>query len=292
LDTSEIGGFRLTARVPLASTPRASGATSVTTSGLLRRLPPNAMLTVGGAFNEWAAIAESFAAFFQPKLADYPRQWLSELRDNAPWVGDRFAAELLPWQPLSNKLPIPVPQWAFAVEAPDQKVARAAAVDGLEEINLRTDWQLTLNTVERDGLRMDRVGSTSKKLAKQIEHWPAMTFDGGMLLAASLEELVPSMLVPRGTEAATPSDCALSWQVARTSQAVRGTLSAYTLFLMVSGNEPPPELAPWLPGIEFAAEALAGLRALDATGNVSAGNAHLSVQATYEDSAPSPARAR
>jgi len=288
LDTSEISGFRLTARVPLASTPQASAVTSVTTSGLLRRLPANALLTAGGAFNEWAAVAEAFAAFFQPALASFPREWLASLRESAPWVGDRFAAALLPWQPMSSKLPIPVPQWAVAVEAPDQKAARAAIVDGLEELNLRTGWQLSLKPAERDGVLLDRVASASNKLAKQIERWPAMTFDGGMLLAVSLEDLLLSMLVPRGTEATTPANCALSWQVARTCQAARGTLSAYTLFLLVSGNEPPPALAPWLPRIEFAIDALTGLRSLEVTGKAEAGKAYLTAQATYEDPVPSP----
>jgi hypothetical protein len=65
-------------------------------------------------------------------------------------------------------------------------------------------------------------------------------------------------------------------------------LSAYTLFLLVSGGEPPPALAPWLPRIEFALEALGGLRTLDLNGKVEADKARLTAQATYEDPTPSP----
>lgn len=286
IDTTNLGTIGIHTHAPLAAPPPLNPTGLITSSGLLKQLPSNPMLTICGRLNDWSAVVVAHAACFDPATAQAVQRQMSRLRSSAPWMGDHFAVASLPWRPIAVHVPLPAPQWALALECYNEKQARTGVQDGLQQINGKTDLQFALDSADVQGTLVDRLTSESKSLKNEIGFWPAMGFGENVLFAASSAELLLPMFREKPWREANTDSNRLQWQVAATTQAVRNTLSAYSLYRLINGSEPPGALAMWLPRIDMALDALAGLRSASAAVKVENGAAFVSIEAVYEDLSP------
>ena len=110
-----------------------------------------------------------------------------------------------------------------------------------------------------------------------------MTFSEGVLLAASDTEYLMPMLTPKPWSNQNADENRLRWQVSATTQAVRGALASYSIYRLFSKSQPPPAVALWLPRVELAVSALAGLHTVNANCKIENGAAYISVQAIYDE---------
>ncbi|MBI5686281.1 MAG: hypothetical protein HZC54_14505 [Verrucomicrobia bacterium] len=286
IDTTNLGTIAVNTHAPLSSPPPLTATNSITSSALVKQLPPNPMLTICGRLNEWTAAVVAHATVFDHATGHAAQQQVLRLRANSPWMGDPFALATLPWQPIALHVPLPAPQWALALECYNEKQARAGVQDALQILNGRTGLQFALGAADVRGTIVDRLSSESKLLKNEIERWPVMGFNEGVLFAASNADLLLPMLIPKPLREQNTDDNRLRWQVAATTQAVRNAMSAYSLYRLINNSPPPAALAPWLDRMDAAVDALAGLRTLSATTKIESCAAYLSVEAVYEDLSP------
>lgn len=286
VDTTNLGTISINTRAPLVSPPPLHSATEITSSSLMKQLPPNSMLTVSGHLNNWSATMAAHVALFNPAAAQVLQQQVSRLRANSPWLGDHFAIVSPPWQPIAVHVPLAAPQFALALECYNEKQARTGIQDALQHLNGHTSLQFALGAADVGGIIVDRLTSESKPLRDEIERWPAMGFSEGVLYAASGTDLLLPMFTQKSWREQNTDDNRLRWQVAATTQAVRGTMAAYSLYRLVNSSQPPAALAEWLPRVDLALDALAGLRTVTATTKIENGAAFFSVDAIYEDLSP------
>jgi hypothetical protein len=286
IDTTNLGTICIHTRAPLTSPPSLNATSVITSSSLLKQLPANPMFMICGRLNDWSAAIVSHAACFDPAVAQSVQRQMLRLRSKTPWMGDHFALVSLPWRPIAVHVPLPAPQWALALECYNEKQARTGVRDGLQEINNTTGLQFALNSADVQGTLMDRLTSESKLLKNEIEFWPVMGFSENVLYAGSSSELLPPMFREKPWREANTDNNRMQWQVAATLQALRNTLSAYSLYRLINGSEPPADLAVWLPRIDMAMDALSGLRSAGAAAKIENGSAFISVEAVYEDLSP------
>ncbi|MCX6900382.1 MAG: hypothetical protein NT105_17010 [Verrucomicrobia bacterium] len=286
IDTTNLGTIGINTRAPLVSPPPLNPTNSITSGSLMKQLPSNPTLTICGRLNEWSAAVVAHASFFDPTIGHRVQQQLLRLRGNSPWMGDHFALASLPWRPIAVHVPLPAPQWALALECYNEKQARTGIQDALQNLNARTDLQFALRSVDTHGVIVDGLISESKALKNELERWPAMSFSEGVLFAASDPDLLLPMLTEKPWREQNTDDNRLRWQVAATMQAVRSTMSAYSLYRLINGSQPPAVLAPWVPRIDMAVDALAGLRTASAATKIENGAAYVAVEAVYEDLSP------
>lgn len=286
IDTTNLGTIAVSTHAPLSSPPPLNATNSITSSALMKQLPPNPMLTICGRLNDWTAAVVSHAAFLDPAAGHAMQQQTLRLRANSPWMGDHFALASLPWKPIALHIPLPAPQWALALECYNEKQACIGVQDALQSLNGRTGLQFALRSADVSGTIVNRLTSESKSLEKEIERWPVMGFSEGVLLAASDASLLTPMFTQKPWREQNTNDNRLRWQVAATTQAVRNTMSAYSLYRLINNSEPPAAVATWLPRIDMAVDALAGLRTATATTKIENGTAYISVEAVYEDLSP------
>jgi hypothetical protein len=282
LESAEPGKLRLTAVAPLCSTPSAP-AGAAATMPLVSYLPEDSLLKMSGRLSEWSAVVESFIAYFRPDVGGDIRQRLEQMRARAPWLGDHFAAGVPSWQPVSERIPVPAPQVSLAAECLDEKQAQVAINALILDINRRGRVEIAVMPITVKGRKAQQVVAQSEKLAEQITRWPVLSFSEGALLAATGADLMDRMLADKAPAASRSQGNSLFWQVALTRQAARSALSAYTVFLLFTGNQPPPVVAPWLPRIEFALEALAAVRTVIAAGRIDGSDARVVLDAVHED---------
>lgn len=286
IDTTNLGTIAVDTHAPLTSPPPLTATNSVTSSALAKQLPHNPLLTLCGRLSDWTAAVVAHTAVFDPAASRTAEKQMLQLRTGSPWMGEHFALAMLPWQTIALHVPLPAPQWALALECYNEKQARAGVFDAVQLLNAHTGLQFTLGPADTQGLIVDRLGSESKLLRHEIERWPAMGFSDGLLMAASDAALLPPMFTPKPWREPNTDDNRLRWQVAASTQAVRNTLSAYSLYRLVNHSEPPPALAPWLDWLDLAVDALAGLRTASATTKIENGAAYLSLEAIYADLSP------
>ena len=283
IDTTTLGTIMVNTHAPLVSPPPLKASSPITSSGLVKQLPARPMLTISGRLGEWWAAVTAHTAFFDPAAGQSVQQSMLRFHETAPWVGDHFALASLQWQAIASNLPVPAPQWAVAVECYNEKQARLGIQDALQDLNSRFDSQLALSPTDANGVLVDRLTAGNSPLSKQIERWPVMSFSEGVLLAASDTEYLVPMLTPKPWSDQTADENRLRWQVSATTQAVRGALAAYQIYRLFSKNQPSPAVALWLPRVELAASALAGLRTVNATCKIENGAAYFSMQAVYDE---------
>jgi hypothetical protein len=286
IDTTNLGTISVSTRAPLVSPPPLRAASEITSASLMKQLPSNAMLVLGGCLNEWSAAVAAHVAVFAPATAQAAQQRVARVRAAAPWMGDHFVIASLPWRPIALHVPLAAPQWALGLECYNDKQARTGVQDALHYLNSRAGLQLALGAADAAGTIVDRLTSESKSLRGEIERWPAMGFNEGVLFAASDTDLLMPMFTQKPWREQNTDENRLRWQVAATAQAVRGTMAAYSLYRLVNTSEPPAVVTEWLPWVELALEALAGLRTVSATVRIENGSAHLVADAVYEDLSP------
>jgi hypothetical protein len=286
IDTTNLGTIAVNTHAPLASPPPLNATNAVTSSALMKQLPPHSILTLCGRLDAWTSAVVAHTTAFNPAAGRDAQQQILRLRADSPWMGDHFALAALPWQPIALHVPIPAPQWALALECYNEKQARMAVHTWLQTLNVRTGLQFTLRPADAHGTIVDQLASESRSLEKEIDRWPAMGFNEGIVFAASHKDLLSPMLTPKPARETNTDENRLRWQVAATTQTLRSALSAYSLYRLVNRGEPPPALAPWLDRADMLVDALAGLRTATATARIEGDAAYISAEAVYEDLSP------
>jgi hypothetical protein len=286
IDTTNLGTILVNTHAPLLSPPPLKAPANVTSSSLVKQLPAGPMLTISGRLSEWWAVVAAHVGFFAPADGQAVEKSLVQFRDTTPWIGDHFAIASLRWQPITSNLPVPVPQWAAAVECYNEKQARSGIQDALQGLNSRFETQWALAPADAAGIIVDRLTAGDGAFARQITRWPAMKFSEGVLLAASdMDSLVP-MLTPKPWGDQSGDENRLRWQVTATTQAVRGALDAYAFYRLFSKNRPPPAVELWLPRVQMALDALSALSTVNGTCKIENSTAYFSAQAVYNELAP------
>ena len=283
IDTTNLGTITVNTHAPLVSPPLLTAAGSITSSSLVKQLPANQLLTVCGRLSEWWAAAAAHVGFFDPATGQAMHQSLVKFRETSPWMGDYFALASLRWQAIVSNLPVPVPQWAAAVECYNEKQARLGIEDALQNFNSRFESQLALAPTDANGIIVDRLSAGNSPLSQQIMRWPAMRYKEGALMAASDTDLLLPMLTPKPWNDQNSEDNRLRWQVMATTQMIRGALDAYSFYRMFSKKQPPPAVAEWLPRVDLTVSLLSGLRTINVTCKIENGAAYFSVQAVYDE---------
>jgi hypothetical protein len=286
IDTTNLGTVGISTHAPLASPPPLTATNAITSSSLTKQLPPNPMLTVCGRLNDWFAVAAAHTTVFNTAGGHDIQLHLLRLRESSPWMGDHFAVASLPWRPIALHVPLPAPQLAAALECYNEKQARTGLRDAVQQLNHHTGLQFMLSATDAHGATVERMVSESKLLKDEITQWPAMGFSGGVLYAASNADLLEPMLTQKPWREQHTDDNRLRWQVAATTQAVRNTLSAYSLYRLINSSQPPAALASWLDRLDMIVDALAGLRTVNATAKIENSAAYISLDAVYEDISP------
>lgn len=283
LETAGADRLRLTTGMPLAGPPLARVEGGVPIATLAGRLPDGALMRVRGRWSEWLTVAAAYVPFFVPERQHAAQSALGRLKENAPWMGDTFAAALLPGQVMSTKLPLPVPQLAAAVECGDARQAQAGIERGVMDLNKQSKLMLALQATTVAKSPAQRVISQSPDLAGQITRWPVFGFVENAVLAASGDDILGGMLARGTTGAPRGEESSMAWEVRPTLQMTRGLIAAYSLSQMFTGQTPPPHVAAGLARLELAMAVLDAVPAATITAQADGAVARLVVEVSHAD---------
>lgn len=282
LESVEAGQLRLTTLAPLAGPPPAKVEGGMASAALAARLPADALMRLRGRLSEWSAIAAAYVSLFAPDRKDVAQGVPGWLKENAPWLGDAFAAGMLPGRVMSAKLPLPVPQLAVVVENLDERQAQAGIERFVMDLNKRHKMNFALQAATVGKSPAQRLVLQSPEAA-QVKRWPVFSYAENALLAASGDDILAGMLA-RGTARITQGgENSLVWEVEPTVRMARGALAAYTLAQMFTGQQTPPDLAQGLTRLDLVLDVLGGVRKMTAKGRVDGTAARLVMDLSCED---------